>query len=295
MRFFKKLLLMSFCLVITLGFNNYSSGQTVDKSKTAVDKTVETLNEIQNQIISLRNEFKLRVQKAEEDQVTIYEYIQTKLEELINSQQSLNKSYPAFKEKVEELKTLLDTYNDKIMTLEQTVDTMESTMYENLDNIEQRIADIKSQGLDRTPKTVEHDGSDESQTEPPPSLDFAPGDLFRAVYRVYMDGDYEIAIAGFQKYLADYPNTQLAGAAQYWIAESFAKLGEYGMAVEEYDRLISNYPQNDKVADAYYGKGIALLRLERPTEANSQFTYVVEHFPGTIAAKKAGNRLEEIR
>ena len=111
----------------------------------------------------------------------------------------------------------------------------------------------------------------------------------------YMEGDYETAIAGFQKFLADYPNHQLVGAAQYWIAESFAKLEEYETAVQEYDYLIEKYPQNDKIADAYYGKGIALLQLGKFNEAKYHFTYVVEHFPGTGAAQKAGNRLEELR
>ncbi len=277
MKALKKILQIGICLFMVVGLGNNAFGQA-DREK--------TLNEIQNQIISLRNEFKLRIQKAEQDRLAIYEHIQTKLEDLITNQQSLNTSYPEFKEKVEELASLLDMYSGKIATLEQVLDTMESTMNQNLDTIEMQLANIKQQGLQKSPTP---------QPEPSPSFDFAPGELFRAVYRVYMDGDYEIAIAGFQKYLMEYQNTQLAGAAQYWIAESFAKLEEYETAVEEYDRLIKKYPQDDKVADAYYGKGIALLRLEKPAEANFNFTYLVEHFPGTVAAKKADNRLKELR
>lgn len=284
MEILKKILQVSICFFIILGVGNYSFGAS-DNEK--------TLQEIQQQIIALRNEFKLRLQKAENDRLTIQEHIQTKLEELINQQQSSHAGYPEFKEKVEKLRTLLDTHSDKIATLEQIVNTIESTMNTHLGTIEKQIAALQRRGIGKVPELTPI--PDESQPEESHALDFAPGELFRAVYRIYMEGDYETAIAGFQKFLADYPNHQLVGAAQYWIAESFAKLEEYELAIQEYDHLIKTYPQNDKIADAYYGKGLALLRLGRFNEAGYHFTYVVEHFPETGAAQKARNRLEELR
>jgi len=282
MKVLKKILQASICIFITLGVCNHSFGTVEDE---------KTLNKIQQQIISLRNEFKLRLQKAEKDRLKIHEHIQIKLEELINSQQSLNTSYPEFKANVEKLSFDLDTYSDKIAALEQVLETIESTMNEHLDTIETQIVAIKRQGIKRAPDITPTPTSGDPQQDPR----FAPGQLFRVAYRFYMEGDYDTAIAGFQKFLADYPNHQLAGAAQYWIAESFVKLAEYEIAVQEYDYLIKKYPQNDKIPDAYYRKGMALLKLEKFAEASSLFTYVLEHFPGTAAAKKAGNRLEELR
>lgn len=283
MEILKKILQVSICFFITLGICTQSLG-TVEKEK--------TLKEIQQQIISFRNEFKLRLQKAEKDRLAIHEHIKTRLEDFLNKQQSLKTTYPEFKEHVEKLRTLLETYDGKIETLEQTVNTMESTMNTHLDAIEKHIAALQRQKIERTP-----DLTPQLQPTPPPpdSIDFAPGQLFRAAYRFYMEGDYDMSIAGFQKFMVDYPDHQLVGAAQYWIAESLAKLGDYETAVQEYDYLINTYPKDDKIPDAYYGKGIALLRLEKPDEAKYHFTYIVEHFPGTGAAKKASYRLEEIR
>jgi tol-pal system protein YbgF len=123
--------------------------------------------------------------------------------------------------------------------------------------------------------------------------EFAPGQFFRGVYRIFIDGDYETAIAGFQKFLNDFPTSPLAGAAQYWIAESFVRLGEYDLALQEYQRLITTYPSNDKIPDAYYGIGATLLKLGRTEEANAAFQYVLDHHAGSIAAQKARNRLQE--
>ncbi len=121
---------------------------------------------------------------------------------------------------------------------------------------------------------------------------FDPGQLFRAAYGFYRDADYETAIAGFQKYLEDFPDGQLTGAAYYWIAESLMKLDEYELAIQEYQRLIQQYPRNDKVPDAYYGIGVAELKFGQTEQARARFQYVVDHFGGTIAAQKAQNRLQ---
>ena len=60
MEILKKILQVSICLFITLGICTQSLG-TVEEEK--------TLKEIQQQIISFRNEFKLRLQKAEKDAI----------------------------------------------------------------------------------------------------------------------------------------------------------------------------------------------------------------------------------
>jgi tol-pal system protein YbgF len=280
--FLRMIVLTSICFVIVFGLYEYSFG--------AAD-TQKTLEDIQNQVIALRTEFKLRIQRAENDQMTIQEHLTTKLKDVLDKQQSTGVSYPEFTTKVEALKSLLDTYNDKITTLEQVLNTLETTLDTNLTTIETQLAALKQQGLHKAPAASQKPG----ETQPEPVLDFAPGQLFRAAYRIYMEGDYPTAIVGFQKYLEEYPNTQLAGSAQYWIAESFVKLEEYETALQEYDLLITKYPRDDKVPDAYYGKGSALIKLGKIEDAKSLFTDVIEHFPTTVAAKKAGERLEELK
>ena len=73
------------------------------------------------------------------------------------------------------------------------------------------------------------------------------------------------------------------------------KLEEYEIALQEYNRLLNSYPRNDKVPDAHYGIGSALLKMGNTNEAQTKFRYVADHFGGTIAAKKAQKRLEEFR
>lgn len=259
-------------------------------SALAATSQAQIMDEIQQQILSLRKEFKLRIEKRENAQHTIAEKLQEKITNLLSTQESVYSSQPEIAKKIQQFQTLLDTYAVQMESFEQITDAIEMTMHSSLDQIEQRFSQLKKQGGIHRPRPVTV-APPASQTETIP--EFAPGQFFRGVYRIFMDGDYETAIAGFQKFLNDFPDSPLVGAAQYWIAEAFVRQGEYDRALQEYDRLIKMYPSNDKIPDAYYGIGMALLKLGRPDEAQAQFRYVRDQFAGTLAAQKAQNRLQE--
>ncbi|GAK61699.1 hypothetical protein U27_02528 [Candidatus Vecturithrix granuli] len=249
----------------------------------------QLMEDIQQQILTLRKEFKLQMERSEDAQHAIAEKLQDKITNLLSTQESIYSSQPEVAQKIQQLQTLLDAYAVQMDSLEHITDAMEMTMQNTLDQIEQRFSQIKKQGI-RRPRPVTAAPTPPQEGTIP---EFAPGQFFRGVYRIFMDGDYETAIAGFQKFLTDFPSSPLAGAAQYWIAEAFVRQEEYDRALQEYDRLIKTYPSNDKIPDAYYGIGIVLMRLGRPEEAKTQFRYVLDHFSGTLAAQKAQNRLQE--
>lgn len=288
-------------LLLSLGFTLLVGGAPPVFSQQAQDLS-GPLNAIQQDIIALRNEFKLWIQKAERDQETIQQHIGAKLDELLAQTKDSASAYPERLKKATQLQSAIDSYSPGINNLEQTVEAIEATMAGHLAQIELTLAKIKVYGVFTQQTAAEPGGLPVPEvTEVPetqedvPILEIPPGQLFRAAYRFYMDGDYDTAIAGFQKYLIDYPGTQLAGAAQYWIAESLAKVEEYDIALEEYDRLITQYAQNDKLPDAYYGKASVLLKLGQTDEARSLLQYVIDHFRGTIAARKAENRLQDLQ
>jgi tol-pal system protein YbgF len=285
----KLFLIIGLCLLILSGIGSMSFGQ--------VEGQADSLDDIQNQIIALRNEFKLWIQRAEGDRIAIQKNIKAKLEDLKTAQQSTDTTYPELKNEMEQLQALIESYDESISTLEQTLDSIESTLHDQLDTIEATLGEIKAQGLVTKSRERASDDTHDVEATPSPDallIDIPAGQLFRAAYRFYMEGDYDTAIAGFQKFLADFPNSDLAGAAQYWIAESLANVEEYEIAIQEYDRLLQKYPQSDKLAAAYYGKALTLLKLERIDEARSLFMYVRDHFPGSIDAKKSENRLTEL-
>ena len=246
------------------------------------------LRQIQNDAQILRNEFHARMALAKKDQQAIYDNLHDKLGEIAAQ---YGKTNPADVMKtLEAFQAALEKHGADIDALDQALTNMEKETTAKLDALD---ADIKSgkrtaRSHDLPPADAAAGDDDGS------SIDLAPGKLFRLAYRYFMEQEYDVAIGGFQKFLADFPQHQLAGAAQYWVAESFLRLGEFETARQEFDRLLKTYPRDDKVPDAYYGIGVALQKLGKPDEAKTRFQYVLDHFGETIAANKAQSRLQEL-
>lgn len=267
-------------------------------------KEIDPLIAIQQDIIALRSEFKQWVQKAEQDQETAQEHIGEKLAEVVEISREGLSPYSERVEQLQELQASLESYDAGIAGFEAVLTELESRLMTHLDQIETTLADVKARGIPRQRVAAEPgglpvpsaaDGSPDASSGNGPMMQIPPGQLFRAAYKFYMEGDYDTAIAGFQKYLFDYPDTQLAGAAQFWIAESLSKVEEYEIALQEYERLLTQYPDNDKLPDGYYGKAAVLLKLNRTDEARQMLQYVTDHYQGTIAARKAESRLRELQ
>ncbi|HWP46830.1 MAG TPA: outer membrane protein assembly factor BamD [Candidatus Limnocylindrales bacterium] len=122
----------------------------------------------------------------------------------------------------------------------------------------------------------------------------SPERLYQTAQNEYNQGNYDVAIAGFQKYLELYPNAELADLAQYQIAEAFFNLKAYETALKEYDKLINLYPKSKRLPWAYYNKAQAFLKLGRQLEATSHLRYILTQFPNSEVAEKAREDLARL-
>jgi tol-pal system protein YbgF len=100
-------------------------------------------------------------------------------------------------------------------------------------------------------------------------------------------GKFDLAVQEFADYLKWYGNTDLAPNAQFYIAAIHASQNDFDNAVKEYDIVIDKYPDNNKIPDAMYGKGLALMRVGRRTEAGKVFLDLINRFPRNELSTKA--------
>lgn len=121
-----------------------------------------------------------------------------------------------------------------------------------------------------------------------------PDDIYRVSYNDYLKGNYDLAISGFQEYIKKFPDSKLAGNAQYWIAESYYSLKKFERAAEEFDKIIQNYPKNSKVPSAFLKKGYSYLELNRIDEAKELLKDLINRFPLTAEAKLAEEKLKTL-
>ncbi len=106
---------------------------------------------------------------------------------------------------------------------------------------------------------------------------------------------YADAAEDFQSFLDQYPNSEYADNAQYWLGESYYVTRNYDIALTSFETLISQFPESPKAPDALLKIGYTYYELEQWDSARSALTQVQEQYPGTTLSRLAENRLRSMR
>ncbi len=118
---------------------------------------------------------------------------------------------------------------------------------------------------------------------------------FNEAYRAYSNRRLEAALSGFAEFLKSEPNHAFADDAVYWRGECYLAQGKFLHAIGEFERLVRRYPNSEKVSSGLYRIGFAYDKLRDFSKAYEYYFEVVEKYPGTDAARRAGSRVAEIK
>jgi len=116
-------------------------------------------------------------------------------------------------------------------------------------------------------------------------------------------------MSGFREFLRRFPDHELAGNAQYWIAESHYALAQVHanqsqgdkarealeQAVVEFRRLFTTYPRAEKVPSALFKEAIALIELKQTAQAQLRLQYLIDNFPQAAETPQARERLAALK
>jgi tol-pal system protein YbgF len=122
-----------------------------------------------------------------------------------------------------------------------------------------------------------------------------PSELYSRAYQDYVNGNYDLALMGFQSYLSEFPDATLAPNAQYWVGECYYGKGDYKKAIDALDKVSANYPKSEKIAAATLKAGFAYLELKDKAKAKTYLKKVVEQFPKSKEASLAKGKLATIK
>ena len=123
---------------------------------------------------------------------------------------------------------------------------------------------------------------------PPPDV------LYNNALRDYTGGNGDLARQGFGDYVKNYPNTDLAGNAYFYLAEMDFKAGNYPQAVKEYDQVLQGFPDGTKAASAELKKGFALIESGQKDAGIAALRHVVQRYPRSNEALQAKDRLRKL-
>lgn len=104
--------------------------------------------------------------------------------------------------------------------------------------------------------------------------------------------EYLSAIASFQEFVKKFSKSSLAENAHFWIAECHYALKDYQRAIQEYQVVVDKYPKSGKLPAVLLRQAHAFLALNMPNEAKLFFQKIITTFPQQIEAVEAKQQLE---
>ena len=201
--------------------------------------------------------------------------------------------------------------NQSLLELANQVESLRSdlrAMHNDVDQLSNSLEASRKQqrdlyaDLDRRMKILESHagagaGAGAAAAGPSDTGATAAGDdktAYQSAFALLKDSQYDRAIAAFQKFLAVYPDSQLADNAQYWLGEAFYVNKSFPEAQAAFQRVIDKYPQSRKRPDALLKIGFCQYELKQWDLAKATLSQVAAQFSDTPSGHLAQQRLEKM-
>lgn len=117
---------------------------------------------------------------------------------------------------------------------------------------------------------------------------------YEAAFALLRQGRYPEAGAAFQQMLLMFPQSQLNGNAQYWLAETYYGTGQFEQALFEFQAVLSNYPRSRKIPDAMLKVGFSHYELEQWEECRIMLQQLMLDYPGSTVSRLASQKLDRL-
>jgi tol-pal system protein YbgF len=131
--------------------------------------------------------------------------------------------------------------------------------------------------------------------KPPIKTNLSIQEAYNIAYVDYQKGNFDLAVAGFQDLIQQFPDKPLTDDAVYMIGECYYSQKKFDKAVEQFDDLIVGYPLSNRIAAAYLKKGYALAELKKPDEAIAVLRLLIAKFSVDEEAKAAQEKIKELQ
>ncbi|HSA93957.1 MAG TPA: tetratricopeptide repeat protein [Terriglobales bacterium] len=234
--------------------------------------------------------------------------LQTQVEAL---QQQMTAMQQRFDERMGVMRTLTEQSTDNITKMSAAVTRLEKTLTEQSTQQSERTEQVSQQvqalhdSLDelkaRVGKVAEQlDAMEQARANigvapATPPADAPPPDvLYNNALRDYTAGRLDLASQQFTDYMRFYPTTELAGNAQFYLADIDYRQGNYQRAIEGYDFVLDKYPGGNKTRAAMLKKGFALVELGQKDAGVTALRELIKRYPRSVEATSARDRLRKL-
>jgi tol-pal system protein YbgF len=125
----------------------------------------------------------------------------------------------------------------------------------------------------------------------PGSKDAKAQNAYMKAFGLFTANNYSGAVDAFGAFIKNYPDSEYAGNAVYWIGECHYTQHDYPKAVNAFNKVLTVYPKGNKVPDALLKIGYSYINMNEPGKAKAALQSLIDKYPNSQAAVKARERL----
>ena len=118
---------------------------------------------------------------------------------------------------------------------------------------------------------------------------------YNEAFDLLKEGRYEQSIKAFQSFMGQYPKSDYADNAQYWLGEANYVSRRYKVAVEEFNKVINRFPSSPKVSGAMLKLGFAYYELGNWKQSRQTLQKVLKQYSADTSARLAETRLQRMQ
>jgi len=257
---------------------------------TAVSREIIELQQSVNQLIQNQQDFRSTFdQKIAE--------LRTLVGQSSDSVSKLSSSLTEVQKNVQETQANAGARIDTLATQTQGLSDNMQDLQARVGKVSQQLTDVQSllQSIDaKIPAQPTSGGPGMNMPNPAAPSAISSDTLYQNGLRDYNSGKYDLARQEFADFMRNFPNSDLASNAQFYLGEINYSQHAYADAIAAYDKVLVNYPNSYKLAAAALKKGEATLAIGQKASAERQFREVVRRWPGTDESRRAQGHLKEL-
>ena len=250
-------------------------------STTPVFAVSKEVIQLQTQVQSLADQMSRMQQGLDERMGVMRNLIEQSTDSMNKLASSLDAVQKSMQQQSGDTQGRAEQLSGQVQSLHDALDEMKA----RLSKVSQQLDALSSSGQNLTPQ---------STTVQPPAPQAPPPDvLYNNSLRDYNAGRYDLASQQFGDYLKFYANTDLAGNAQFYLAEIEYRQGNFEQAVRDYDKVLEQFPGGNKAPASQLKKGYALLELGQRDAGVRELNSLIQRYPRSIEATQARERLRK--
>ncbi|MCX7218072.1 tol-pal system protein YbgF [Undibacterium sp.] len=114
---------------------------------------------------------------------------------------------------------------------------------------------------------------------------------YDAAMALFKAADYKSASAAFSAFVVNYPLSAYAGAAQYWLGNSYYAQRDCKNTIAALQPMLKSLPDHPKTPDAMLNIAACQLELKDKPANKKTLEAIIAHYPDSEAAQAAKSRL----